>query len=339
MADFTGFYFDSHHSSAYGILRVSSGDRFNEDLSPDLENKTISITGRDGELYESQSFLKKEIKISIAYDSLTETQLHNLRKWLITSDLKELKLDERPYKSYFAKLASKPVLNYICFLDEEGIRRYKGEGELTFVAYNPYGYCNDNSTEITPTGLTTIETGINWQITDTYVPFTVQDENVNEWGEDAGLLSELELSSYNTFTSSSTLTGQYNNIAYIYNPGDIDADFELFISLDSSPTAGTTAYSSLDINIYIGEGNPMTDASSADYSFEFDVEGLYPEDNIILNTKNHSLKVISGENSSLRYDLVHSTDWPKIPTIDGYFRIATSISTLGAAIKYNYKYY
>ena len=61
--------------------------------------------------------------------------------------------------------------------------------------------------------------------------------------------------------------------------------------------------------------------------------------NIILNTKNHSLKVISGENSSLRYDLVHSTDWPKIPTIDGYFRIATSISTLGAAIKYNYKYY
>ena len=39
MADFTGFYFNGHHSSTYGIIRTSDGNRYKEDLLPDFEDR------------------------------------------------------------------------------------------------------------------------------------------------------------------------------------------------------------------------------------------------------------------------------------------------------------
>ena len=112
MADFTGFYFDNIHSSTYGILRVSNGDRYEEGLLPDFEDRTIDPIGIDGSLYESTKYTKTPFKIKIAYDNMTESQLHGLRKWLSCSTLKGFRFDERPYKEYWVKPSTKPTLEY-----------------------------------------------------------------------------------------------------------------------------------------------------------------------------------------------------------------------------------
>ena len=62
MADFTGFYFDNVHSSAYGLIRTSDGSRYTEGLIPEFEDREIELVGGDGSLYEGRRFKKTSFK-------------------------------------------------------------------------------------------------------------------------------------------------------------------------------------------------------------------------------------------------------------------------------------
>jgi hypothetical protein len=155
MADFMGFYFDNVHSSTYGLVRTSDGDRYKEGLIPEFEDREIELVGGDGSLYEGRRFKKTNFTIKVAFDNMTEQQLRELRTWLGTNELKAFRFDERPYKTYWVKPSKKPELSYICFMEDdemnfEGnkIRVYKGEGEIEFTAYDPFGYCIDRTTDI-----------------------------------------------------------------------------------------------------------------------------------------------------------------------------------------------
>ena len=49
--------------------------------------------------------------------------------------------DELPFKTYRAKIRSKPDIKYVPFENKEtGQRIYKGEGKITFVCYYPYAF-------------------------------------------------------------------------------------------------------------------------------------------------------------------------------------------------------
>ena len=240
MADFIGFYLDGIHSSTYGILRVSDGDRYKEGLIPEFEDREIELSGGSGSIYVNTQYKKTPFDIEIAFDHLTEQQFRDMRKWLGGEKLHSFRFDERPYKIYWVKLESRPELEYVCFMEEskevigQEERIYKGEGTLNFVAYDPFGYCIDNSTQMTETGLEKVIDGINWQVLDSYSPFVVLDNNVDEWGLVSGLKNEVQLSDYNVFTKeTSGETTDY--IAKIYNPGDFETDFELFIEMEDIP--------------------------------------------------------------------------------------------------------
>lgn len=337
MADFTGFYFDDIHSSTYGLIRTSNGDRYEEGLVPDFDDYQIERVGGDGDLYEGRRYKKTSFTIPIAFDHVTEKQFREMRQWLGGDSLKSFRFDERPYKTYWVKLASRPVLEYVCFMElkEDAInsndkeRIYKGEGKLDFVAYDPFGYCNDNSWQITPNGKELIPGGINWQkINETYVPFTVKDLNAEEWGEISGLKNDLE--GYNTFEKSQDANGNYNYTAYLYNPGDFSAEFQLFLPLGGD---GNEQYTNERVTICISQNE------NTQY-FIFELTDLFSSNKILLNTKNHSLIVYDDKNSkSLRYDLVKSTDWLKIPKGDSTITISCKLGSLSPLIKYNYKYY
>lgn len=128
--DFLGFSFDGIHSSRLGITRVSNGDRYNESLTPEIEDKIISVPGEDGSYFFGSLYRNKTITVSIAFDSLNESQFRQLRKLLSTKKPGQLIFDERPYKVYTAKIASPPQLNYICFdepkkehvIERDGVR-------------------------------------------------------------------------------------------------------------------------------------------------------------------------------------------------------------------------
>lgn len=135
--DFLGFTLGGIHSSNLGIVRVSDGDRYNEDLLPSSQDITDSVPGRDETYYFGSAYTQREITIKIAYDHLTDLQLRKLKQLLSKKEPQNLIFDENPYKVYSVKCKDKPNLSYLCF-EENYQRIYKGEGTINFVAYFPF---------------------------------------------------------------------------------------------------------------------------------------------------------------------------------------------------------
>lgn len=223
MGDFLGFTFGDIHSSNLGITRVSGGDRYEEQLHPEIKDRTVEVPGLNGEYYFGSDFGTRTFDIEIAFDHLTEEQFRKLRQVFGTKDIKRLIFDERPYKYYMAKLESPIELSYICF-DEpnytwqkeqtgyntymQGIsgdyehkvydgtvrRIYKGEGKISFISYFPFA---KSVFKVLPT-----------------------DQEESDWVISSGILSEDERVNIDVYN---------NNSIIVYNPGDIATGFRLYI--------------------------------------------------------------------------------------------------------------
>ena len=199
--DFIGFSFNEHRSESLGIVRVSDGSRYNEDLVPTTQDKTVQVPGGDGFYYFGSDYTQRQFSINIAFDELTEKQFRELQQVFGTKELGKLVFDERPYKYYMVK-SSKPQLKYICF-GKDGERIYKGEGTLTFTAYYPFAksvfkFLNEYN-----------------------------DKNKDEWKEASGM--KAEKGTYDTVSDNGSIS--------VYNAGDLETDFILKFSLpvDNTP--------------------------------------------------------------------------------------------------------
>ena len=243
MGDFTGFTFGGVKSSDLGIIRVSGGDRYEEQLSSEIKDRTVEVPGMDGEYYFGSNYGPRTIDIEIAFDSLTEEQFRRLRRTFNTKRNKILIFDERPYKKYITKLESPIELSYICFdepvktvgaardglritdrtettttevIDGEEVeitdvtitreqvtpyvidhshtqRIYKGEGKISFICYFPFAKS---------------------------VFKVLPEEGSEDWAISSGLLTEEEYQDYDVCE---------NNVIKLYNPGDIETGFRLYI--------------------------------------------------------------------------------------------------------------
>ena len=199
--DFIGFSFNEHRSESLGIVRVSDGSRYNEDLVPTTQDKTVQVPGGDGFYYFGSDYTQRQFNINIAFDELTEKQFRELQQVFGTKELGKLVFDERPYKYYMVK-SGKPQLKYICF-GKEGERIYKGEGTLTFTAYYPFAksifkFLNEYG-----------------------------NKNKDEWKEASGM--KAEKGTYDIVSNNGSIS--------VYNAGDLETDFILKFSLpvDNTP--------------------------------------------------------------------------------------------------------
>ena len=104
--DFIGFSFDGVHSDDLNIVRVADGDGYTENLQPNLEDLTAHVNGMDGDYYFGSDYQNKEISIPIAFDSVTESQLRQLRGLFGRQKIGVLIFDEVPYKKYLAKISA-----------------------------------------------------------------------------------------------------------------------------------------------------------------------------------------------------------------------------------------
>lgn len=196
--DLTGFKFGDYHSSQFGLIRVSNGSRYNEYLLPTLKNTTTDVPGMEGTLYFGTQKTTRSFQVDMAFDSLTEEDIRDIREWLTGAH--SLIFDERPYIQYMCILNSAPQLKYLTF-EENGERIYKGELSVNFVSYLPYGYSIDGKKFI-----------------DDFL-----DENFEEWSNASHL-------AYKNFYEGETLHTydkfEGNNV-YVYNGGDVEADYIL----------------------------------------------------------------------------------------------------------------
>ena len=197
--DFISFSFNGYRSEDLGIVRVSDGSRYSENLIPTSQDKTVQVPGGDGFYYFGSDNTQRTFNINIAFGELTEEQFRKLRQVFGTKELGKLIFDERPYKYYMVK-AGEPQLKYICFTvknsDGTNSRIYKGEGTITFTAYYPYAksvykYLNEYS-----------------------------NTNKDEWSASSRMIAAED----NTFSV------EGNSSPYslrVYNAGDLEADFIL----------------------------------------------------------------------------------------------------------------
>lgn len=203
--DFIGFTFNGIHSSDLHIIRASDGDRFVENLIPVFSDKTQNIPGGDGTYFFGSNFTQRVFDVSIAFDSMTESDKIKLNKVFGDKKIHDLIFDEMPYKVYKAKVSGNPSISYICF-DEQEERIYKGEGTISFVAYFPYAISRFKYKSL------------------------YTKENIPEWETDYGNLDEWIISS--GIKDQGGYDILQNSRYHLWNPGDIPTDYLLKFKFD-----------------------------------------------------------------------------------------------------------
>lgn len=322
MGDFIGFSFNGYHSQDLGIVRVSDGDRYKEDLLPDFDDATIDIPGGDGTYYFGSYYKTKKFTINIAFDSLTETQYRNLRRIFSTRKPSILIFDEAPYKAYNVKVEGPPSIEAICFDERKKIvgserdgvrvaqrtsnsaalgtatigaaatgagedipisdaiireqvtpyintneteRIYKGEGEISLVAYDPFAYAPYKDLQ-------------SYRDIQNYEKYY---NNIDEWKDAAGLKESLD--GYDVFAYDED---ENASIINVFNPGDMPAPFQLYIGFGYGNTVDSF---SMTLEVKDSEGN-YTALENKTLSLDTLNQVTSADDGFIINTKNHLIE-------------------------------------------------
>ena len=199
--DFIGFSYNGKHSSDLGIVRTSNGSRFDENLLPTMQDKTAQVPGGDGTYYFGSYYTQRQFSVSFAFDSLTEQQIAEIKRVFGDKKFHDLIFDERPYKTWKAKVTGSATMKHIPFAEGETNRTYKGEGTIQFTCYQPYAICDKKW----------LSEYSDWA-------------NIGEWSAASGLKSSQE--GYDTLNGADTIK--------LFNAGDMDSYFQLRIDFDSA---------------------------------------------------------------------------------------------------------
>lgn len=138
--DFVGFTYNGYHSYRdLSIYRTSDGNRYNENLTASMTDKTAEVPGGDGQYYFGTTFKNRSFTINYAFENLSEAGLRKLKQVFCGDGIHDLVFDENPYKAWPAKVTGTASLKHIPF-SFEGERVYRGEGSVTFTCYTPYAH-------------------------------------------------------------------------------------------------------------------------------------------------------------------------------------------------------
>ena len=175
--DFIGFSFNGYHCiEDLGIIRVGNGTRYQENLTPQIQEQIGQHPGIDGAYFIGAQYRQKTFDIQFAFDGLTQDRVWKLHEVFSGENIHDLWFDEYPYKVWDAKVTGQPQLQVIPFDDGNGGVLYKGEGTVQFIAYYPYAHTPDF------VQWSDNETAANWEKRDgrlfsSYQPF----KNKEQW--------------------------------------------------------------------------------------------------------------------------------------------------------------
>ena len=302
--DYIGFIFNGKHSSEFGIVRTSDGSRFNENLLPTIQDKTVQVPGGDGTYFFGSYYTQRQFTVPFAFDSMTEKQFNNLKNWLGDKKPHDLIFDEAPYKVYKAKITGSATIKYIPFGEGETNRLYKGEGSIQFTCYQPYArsrfkkiieiYKKDEK------GNFVVDENENMILDHYEIPSDSLTEkygnyfNINEWKSASGILTAYKYDNKDLIKGSSSYS-----IINLYNPGCIDSHFKLKII----STEGTIAAGSIAI-----DNNKLSWK-------EFKLKGK--DTYVVINTKINLIEGYNDENNKtgeIYNEYIESGTFFKIPT-------------------------
>ena len=98
--EFLFFSFGEFNSEEKNIYRVINGDRYNEYLAPQLQDKTAEVPSGDGQYFFGTDHKAKVFDVEFAFDSLKETDITELKQVFSGKEIKELVFSERADRVY-----------------------------------------------------------------------------------------------------------------------------------------------------------------------------------------------------------------------------------------------
>lgn len=262
MGDFTGFTFGGIHSSDLGITRVSSSNRYNEKLQPEIKDRTAEVPGLDGMYYFGSEYGTQSFDLDLAFDSLTELQIKQLKRCFDGKQVKELIFDEYPFKKYMVKITNPIELSYVCF--DEPIKTIVGinMGDERYGVRKVEEVVSEVVIDEETGEETTVETVV--RIPERIYPYEKQskvqriykgemkvsltaffpfaksvykqlpvEEEESDWVVSSGILSQ---DLYQMFDKYDKTTGKIN----IYNAGEIKTGFRLYCPFEATKSIRLT---------------------------------------------------------------------------------------------------
>lgn len=345
--DFIGFTFGGIHSSELGLMRVSDGSRYNEDLLPPLQDKKAQVTGRDGEIYFGSQYMTKPIKVPVAFDNMNEESFQKLRKLLSNKKPQFLWFDEKPYKQWLVKTASAQSFKWVCFdeyRNEKKERIYKGEGTLEFNCFSSYAtsrvtYLDDPIDKV----IIKNEKGkLEFMFSTQDSPLTLENfYNFNEWEKSSGLKKRKNKDINYEENIQYIKDGNVRIGKFIYNAGDVPIKPQITLK-EVNKYTGTEEF--IIINLYSSE-NLLTPIQTMQLSKDIIKQcSKNGDQDIIIDSK---LKLLKGVNERGRlsgkvYNKFHKEgDYFEIPVGKDeneifMIEIKSDIATL---IEYTHQYY
>lgn len=305
--DYIGFTYNGIHSSDLGIIRTSNGSRFDENLLPTIQDKTVQVPGGDGTYYFGSYYTQRQFNVSFAFDSLSENQIEFLKSHFGDKKVHPLVFDETPYKTYMAKVTGTATIKYVPFDEGFSNRVYKGEGTIQFTCYQPYAVCEK-------------------KYLDDY-----ENANKYEWAVASGLLKS---------------QGKYDSVNIngeiaIYNPGVKDSDWILTINVNGATFPSGTIKVNDNYLVFSG-GLAKSAGVSKDSRITFNsktglVEGWYIETNGYVKSGNiYNDYIVGGDFFKIPVTTTRTASGRV--NKETTFTIGPEMAGVFNSLKYNYYY-
>lgn len=143
--EYIDFSFAGRHISEFGLVAVTSGDRYQFAGSPEFEDETSNVNGVWGQYYWGTNFKTKTYSYSLATDGITERQLEDFKYHFRPGNYGQFYEDAWFDRYCYVRVKTVIDFSFIPFQEEIEIagtkflsRIYKGECKLTFIQDRPF---------------------------------------------------------------------------------------------------------------------------------------------------------------------------------------------------------
>lgn len=145
--EYIDFSFAGRHISEFGLVAVTSGDRYQFAGSPEFEDETSNVNGVWGQYYWGTNFKTKTYSYSLATDGMTERQFEDFKYHFRPGHYGQFYEDAWFDRYCYVRIKAVVDFSFIPFQEEVEVagvkfpsRIYKGECKISFIQDRPFMY-------------------------------------------------------------------------------------------------------------------------------------------------------------------------------------------------------
>ena len=143
--EYIDFSFAGRHVSEFGLVAVTSGDRYQFAGSPEFEDETSNVNGVWGQYYWGTNFKAKTYTYSLATDGMTERQFEDFKRHFRPGHYGQFYEDAWFDRYCYVRVKNVIDFSFMPFQEEIEVagvkivsRIYKGECKLVLVQDKPF---------------------------------------------------------------------------------------------------------------------------------------------------------------------------------------------------------